>query len=48
VGFVAAFIAAVIVVRHALAFISKHGLAPFGWWRILVGVAGLAALAMVG
>jgi undecaprenyl-diphosphatase len=48
VGFVAAFIAAVIVVRHALAFIGRHGLAPFGWWRIIVGVAGLAALAMAG
>lgn len=44
VGFVAAFIAAVIVVRYALAFIGQHGLAPFGWWRIIVGVAGLAAL----
>ena len=44
VGFVAAFIAAVIVVRYALAFIGQHGLTPFGWWRILVGVAGLAAL----
>jgi len=48
VGFVAAFIAAVIVVRYALAFISQHGLAPFGWWRIIVGVAGLAALWAVG
>jgi undecaprenyl-diphosphatase len=48
VGFVAAFIMAVIVVRYALAFISQHGLAPFGWWRIIVGVAGLAALWAVG
>jgi undecaprenyl-diphosphatase len=48
VGFVAAFISAVIVVRYALAFIGQHGLAPFGWWRILVGSAGLAGLWMVG
>jgi undecaprenyl-diphosphatase len=48
VGFVAAFISAVIVVRYALAFISQHGLAPFGWWRIFVGAAGLAGLWAVG
>src|SRR5262249_41642456 len=48
VGFVAAFISALIVVRFALASLSRHGLAPFGWWRIIVGVLGLAALAVVG
>lgn len=48
VGFVAAFIAAVIVVRYALDFIGRNGLAPFGWWRIAVGLAGLAALWTVG
>ncbi|MCK0197058.1 undecaprenyl-diphosphate phosphatase [Ancylobacter sp. 6x-1] len=48
VGFVAAFVAGVFVVKTLLAFISRHGLAPFGWWRILVGGAGLVALALVG
>ena len=43
-GFVAAFVMAVIVVRAALEFIGRHGLAPFGWWRILVGAAGLLGL----
>jgi undecaprenyl-diphosphatase len=46
IGFVTAFIAAVIVVRYLLDFISRHGYAMFGWWRIIVGCAGLAALAM--
>ena len=44
VGFVAAFIAALAVVRSLIAFVSRHGYAPFGWWRIVVGVAGLVGL----
>lgn len=48
VGFAVAFVAAVLVVRYALAFIGRHGLAPFGWWRIVVGSLGLAALATYG
>jgi undecaprenyl-diphosphatase len=47
-GFVAAFIAAVVVVRFLLAYVSRHGFALFAWWRIAVGVAGLAGLAMLG
>jgi undecaprenyl-diphosphatase len=31
-----------------LDFVSKHGFAPFGWWRILVGGAGLAAIHFAG
>lgn len=48
IGFVAAFCAAVLVVRTLLDFVSKHGYAPFGWWRIGVGIAGLIGLALVG
>jgi undecaprenyl-diphosphatase len=48
VGFLTAFVAAVIVVRGLLAFVSRHGLTPFGWWRIAVGGVGLVALALVG
>ncbi|RTM00356.1 undecaprenyl-diphosphate phosphatase [Ancylobacter rudongensis] len=48
VGFIAAFIAALAVVRSLIAFVSRHGFAPFGWWRIGVGGAGLVALALVG
>ena len=43
-GFVAALISGVFVVRTVLDFISKHGFAPFAWWRIAVGVAGLGLL----
>jgi undecaprenyl-diphosphatase len=44
VGFVVAFIAAVFVVKWLLGYVSKHGYALFGWWRIIVGAAALAAL----
>jgi undecaprenyl-diphosphatase len=44
VGFIAAFISGLIVVRSLLAFVSRRGYAPFAWWRILIGVAGLAGL----
>ena len=43
-GFVAAFISAVLVVRWLLDFVSRHGFALFGWWRIIVGGIALAAL----
>lgn len=48
VGFVAAFLAAILVVRGFLDFISRHGFAPFAWWRIFVGSTGLLALYFVG
>jgi undecaprenyl-diphosphatase len=48
VGFIAAFFAAVIVVRTLLAYVSRHGFTPFAWWRIIVGAAGLAALIAFG
>jgi undecaprenyl-diphosphatase len=46
-GFVAAFVAGVVVVRYVLDFISSRGLSFFGWWRILVGGLGLGALAVL-
>jgi undecaprenyl-diphosphatase len=44
-GFAAAFVTAVIVVRYMLEYVSRSGFALFAWWRIIVGAAGLAALA---
>ncbi|MBS0249793.1 MAG: undecaprenyl-diphosphate phosphatase [Proteobacteria bacterium] len=43
-GFIAAFVTGVIVVRYMLDFISRRGLSFFGWWRIIVGGLGLGAL----
>ena len=47
-GFVTAFIAAVFVVRHLLNYVSRHGFALFGWWRIIVGGAALGAMLALG
>jgi len=47
-GFIAAFIMAVIVVRYLLDYVSRHGYALFGWWRILVGGLGMVALLTFG
>jgi undecaprenyl-diphosphatase len=48
IGFVAAFISALFVVRGLLNFVSKRGYAPFAWWRIAVGTAGILGLLMFG
>ena len=47
-GFIAAFVVAVFVVRYLLDYVSRHGYALFGWWRLIVGVLGLIALFVVG
>jgi undecaprenyl-diphosphatase len=48
IGFVCAFFSALIVVRSFLDFVSKRGFAVFAWWRIVVGLFGLAGLWIVG
>jgi undecaprenyl-diphosphatase len=40
------FIVAIVVIRWMLEVVTKRGFALFGWWRIVVGAAGLAWLAM--
>jgi undecaprenyl-diphosphatase len=45
VGFVTAFISALIVVKAVLAFISRHTYRVFAWYRIVLGaVVGLILL----
>jgi undecaprenyl-diphosphatase len=48
IGFVVAFLSALIVVRGFLGFVSRHGFAPFAYWRIVVGVLGLIAVVFFG
>jgi undecaprenyl-diphosphatase len=48
IGFIVAFLAALIVVKPLLAFVSRRGYAPFGWWRIAVGTIGLIVLTVHG
>lgn len=48
VGFICAFFSALIVVRTFLDYVSKRGFALFAWWRIVVGMVGLAGLWIFG
>jgi undecaprenyl-diphosphatase len=48
VGFVVAFIAALFVVRRLVDFVSRHGFAPFAWYRIVIGAIALIALYFAG
>jgi undecaprenyl-diphosphatase len=41
VGFVVSFVVALIVVRAFVHYISRHGFAPFAWYRIFAGAAAL-------
>ncbi|GAA0599116.1 undecaprenyl-diphosphate phosphatase [Craurococcus roseus] len=44
VGFLTAFLVALVTVRTVLAVISRTGFAPFGWYRIALGSLMLAVL----
>jgi len=40
IGFVTAFLVALIVVRAFVGFLGRHGFIPFAWYRIIIGIAG--------
>ena len=48
VGFAAAFVSGLFVVRSLLDFVSRRGFAPFAIWRIAIGTLGLVALWLYG
>ena len=48
IGFVVAFVVAVLVVKGLLGYVSKNGYALFGWWRLIVGSAALVGLLVIG
>ena len=45
IGLVTAFLASLLVVKPFLSFVRRSGFVPFAWYRILAGVALLAAIA---
>jgi undecaprenyl-diphosphatase len=45
-GFVVSFVVAIVVVRAFVHYISRHGFAPFAWYRIVAGVAALVWLSL--
>lgn len=48
VGFVAAFISAVVVVRWLVGFVSHHGFSVFGWYRIVFGMLAAGYFVWLG
>lgn len=46
VGFVVSFVSGLLVVKTLVNFVARHGFAPFSWWRIAAGAAGLAWLSL--
>ena len=44
IGFVMAFLAALVVVKPFVKYVTRSGFAPFAWYRIAAGTAILAAL----
>jgi undecaprenyl-diphosphatase len=48
VGFIASFVFGFIVIKTMLNYVQKRGFGLFGWWRILVGGAGLVAIYVYG
>ena len=48
IGFLVSFVVAIAVIRWFVGIVGRHGFAPFAWWRIAVGVAGIVGLAATG
>ena len=46
IGFVFAFLAALVVVRILVSWVGQHGFAPFAWYRIAAGSIAALVLAL--
>lgn len=44
IGFAVSFVVALVVIRWFIAIVSRHGFAPFAWYRIVVGAVALVWL----
>ena len=44
IGFVVSFMVALVVIRWFVRIVSRHGFAPFAWYRIVVGTIALICL----
>ncbi len=47
VGCAVAFVVSLLVIRFLMSFVRKHDFKPFGWYRIVLGVAVIAYFALV-
>ncbi len=46
IGFAVSFIVALVVIRAFVAYVSRATFAPFAWYRIVIGIAAIAWLAL--
>jgi undecaprenyl-diphosphatase len=46
IGFVTAFLVAIVVIKWFVGIVSKHGFAPFAWYRIVAGISAIAWLSL--
>jgi undecaprenyl-diphosphatase len=46
IGSVVSFVVALAVIKAFVAYVSRHGFAPFAWYRIVVGAAAIAWLTL--
>jgi undecaprenyl-diphosphatase len=46
IGSLVSFVVALVVVKLFVGFVTRHGFAPFGWYRIVAGAAALVWLGM--
>jgi undecaprenyl-diphosphatase len=44
IGFVVAFVVALVVIKAFVAFVSRSGFAPFAWYRIVAGILAIVLL----
>jgi len=47
IGFVVSFVVAMLVIRWFLNIVTRHGFAPFAWYRIAAGTIALILLAII-
>ncbi len=45
-GFVVSFLVAIVVIKAFVGLVSKHGFAPFAWYRIVAGASALVWLSL--
>jgi undecaprenyl-diphosphatase len=44
IGFVVAFVFAVVAIKWMITYLERHGLDVFGWYRVLVGIVAVALI----
>jgi undecaprenyl-diphosphatase len=46
IGSVVSFVVALVVIKAFVAYVSRHGFAPFAWYRIVIGAAAIVWLTL--